>query len=100
MKRGDETSDVDRYTIADGSISATIKRAGAELCSLKNAFQHELVWQAGPAWPRHAPILFPIVGRLKNDALHVRGKSYPMKQHGFARDLDFAWTQNLPHACT
>jgi galactose mutarotase-like enzyme len=88
------------HTISNGSISATIKQAGAELCSLKDAHELELIWQAGPAWPRHAPILFPIVGRLKNDVLHVRGKSYPMKQHGFARDLDFAWTQTLPHACT
>jgi len=91
---------VDRYTISNGLISATIKQAGAELCSLKAAQDHELIWQAGAAWPRHAPTLFPIVGRLKNDVLHVRGKTYPMKQHGFARDLDFAWTQTLPHACT
>jgi galactose mutarotase-like enzyme len=91
---------VDHHTISNGLISATIKAEGAELCSLMNAQEHQLMWQAGPAWPRHAPILFPIVGRLKNDALISRGKTYPMKQHGFARDLRFTWSQSLSHACT
>jgi galactose mutarotase-like enzyme len=90
---------VDHFTITDGAISATIKQHGAELCSLLNAEQHQLIWQAGPAWQRHAPILFPIVGRLKDDVLQWRGNTYPMKQHGFARDRRFTWTQNLPHAC-
>jgi galactose mutarotase-like enzyme len=40
-----------------------------------------------------------VVGKLKGDVLHCRGKTYPMKQHGFARDLRFAWSQNLPHTC-
>jgi galactose mutarotase-like enzyme len=91
---------LEHYTIGNGSLCAIIKQAGAELCSLKDARDHELIWQAGPAWPRHAPILFPIVGRLKNDTLHVRGKSYPMKQHGFARDLDFVLTETSPQSCT
>ena len=33
--------------------------------------------------------MFPIVGRLVNDTLWYRHKSYPMTQHGFARDMDF-----------
>ncbi|MDA9508711.1 hypothetical protein XI09_29550 [Bradyrhizobium sp. CCBAU 11386] len=50
----------------------------------------EFVWQAGPAWPCHASPLFPIVGRLANDELRHRGKTYRMTQHGFARDSRFA----------
>lgn len=91
---------MDCFTISSDSLSATIKAAGAELCSLVDARERELIWQAGPAWPRHAPILFPIVGRLNNDVLHHRGKSYPMKQHGFARDLRFAWSKTQPDTCT
>ena len=68
----------DSHTLHSEEISATIKGAGAELCSLRNAEGLELLWQAGPAWPRHAPLLFPIVGRLKNDELRHRGKTYPM----------------------
>ena len=53
-----------KHTLQSDGISATINADGAELCSLKNSEGLELLWQAGPAWPRHAPILFPIVGRL------------------------------------
>jgi galactose mutarotase-like enzyme len=91
---------LDRYTISNGSLSAVIKADGAELCSLIDARGHQFIWQAGPAWPRHAPVLFPVVGKLRNDVLHWRGKTYPMKQHGFARDLRFTWSQNLPHSCS
>jgi galactose mutarotase-like enzyme len=88
------------HTLASGGVSATIKAEGAELCSLKNSAGVELLWQAGPAWPRHAPILFPIVGRLKNDELRHRGKTYPMTQHGFARDRTFAWRERGKTSCT
>ena len=89
----------DSHTLQSEGISATIKGAGAELCSLKNAEGLELLWQAGPAWPRHSPLLFPIVGRLKNDQLRYRGKTYPMTQHGFARDHRFAWLRREPSLC-
>lgn len=88
------------HTIGSGGITATIAADGAELSSLKNAQGLELLWQAGPAWPRHAPILFPIVGRLKNDELRHRGKVYPMTKHGFARDQCFDWTEQGPRSCT
>src|ERR1700733_13545356 len=88
------------HTLRSDSLSATIKADGAELCSLKSAQGLELLWQAGPAWPRHAPILFPIVGRLKNDELRHRGKIYPMTQHGFARDQRFDWAGREPRSCT
>jgi galactose mutarotase-like enzyme len=88
------------HTLESGKISATVKAEGAELCSLKNSEGLELLWQAGPAWPRHSPNLFPIIGRLKNDALHHRGKTYPMTQHGFARDQTFDWRERGPKSCT
>jgi galactose mutarotase-like enzyme len=90
----------DRYTLRSGGIEATILVHGAELCSLKNAQGVELIWQAGAAWPRHAPLLFPIVGRLKNDELRHRGKAYPMTQHGFARDQAFEWTERAATSCS
>jgi galactose mutarotase-like enzyme len=88
------------HTLTTDNISATIKADGAELCSLKNAQGLELLWQAGAAWPRHAPILFPIVGRLKNDQLRHGGKIYPMTQHGFARDRKFDWRERGATSCT
>ena len=93
------TLSTDRHTLRGSGIEATIKADGAELCSLKNAESLELLWQAGPAWPRHSPLLFPIVGRLKNDELRHRGKTYPMTQHGFARDHRFAWVEQGTASC-
>jgi galactose mutarotase-like enzyme len=90
---------MDIHTIATDHISASIKADGAELCSLKNADDLELLWQAGTEWPRHAPLLFPIVGRLKNDELRHRGQTYPMTQHGFARDSRFVWLEREPTFC-
>ncbi|MCA6106789.1 aldose 1-epimerase family protein [Bradyrhizobium cenepequi] len=89
----------DTHIIASRDITARIKVAGAELCSLKNAEGLELLWQAGPEWPRHAPLLFPIVGRLKNDELRHKGKTYPMTQHGFARDQRFEWVSREAASC-
>jgi galactose mutarotase-like enzyme len=89
----------DTHTISAGGIMATIKADGAELCSLQAADGLELLWQAGPAWPRHAPWLFPIVGRLANDELRHRGQSYRLTQHGFARDLRFQWLERTGRSC-
>ncbi len=88
----------DTRTIRHGSLRATVKSQGAELCSLSKAGS-EFVWQAGPAWPRHAPLLFPIVGRLANDEMRHRGKTYRMTQHGFARDSHFAWLERGENSC-
>jgi galactose mutarotase-like enzyme len=89
----------DRHTLKSNGITATIKADGAELCSLRNAEGLELLWQAGEAWPRHSPMLFPIIGRLKNDQLHHCGKAYPMTQHGVARDHRFEWLNRQPDSC-
>jgi galactose mutarotase-like enzyme len=89
----------DRHTITGKGLSATVLAHGAELCSLKTAEGLELVWQAGAEWRRHAPLLFPIVGRLKGDQLHHGGKSYPMTQHGFARDSRFVWVERGGDFC-
>jgi galactose mutarotase-like enzyme len=89
----------DQHTIHGDGVTATVLAHGAELCSLRTAAGLEYVWQAGPEWKRHAPLLFPIVGKLKNDTLHHRGKSYSMTQHGFARDLRFKWVDRGHSSC-
>ncbi|PDQ18421.1 aldose epimerase [Mesorhizobium sanjuanii] len=90
----------DRLTLHGDGISATIVGQGAELVSLQDTDGLEFLWQAGPAWRRHSPVLFPIVGRLKGDQMRHRGQSYPMTQHGFARDKPFAWEERGARSCT
>lgn len=77
--------------IANEFLTVEINPLGAELTSLKgNVSGLEYLWQADPAvWKRHAPVLFPFVGRSKNDQYTYQGKTYPMGQHGFARDRQF-----------
>ena len=90
----------DRHTLHGDGVTATVLAHGAELCSLKTSAGVELLWQAGPEWPRHAPMLFPIVGKLKNDTLHHHGKSFSMMQHGVARDNLFEWAACDDASCT
>lgn len=76
-------------TIRGASGVAEISEHGAEPHSLRARDGHELLWQAGDAWRRHAPILFPIVGRVPDDTVTVDGRAYPLTQHGFARDQEW-----------
>ncbi len=80
-----------KITLQNHLISATIQSKGAELCSLQTlANSREFLWQADPAhWAKHAPVLFPIVGKLKQNTYHHEGKSYILPRHGFAREMDF-----------
>jgi galactose mutarotase-like enzyme len=89
----------DRHVIQNGYLTAAIKADGAELCSLCDATGEEMLWQALPVWPRHAPVLFPIVGRLKDDTLRHNGRTYHLGQHGFARDHRFAWLNRTASSC-
>ena len=71
-------------------LSIIVSEKGAELQSIKDANGKEYLWQADPNfWPRHSPILFPIVCSVNNDTYRVDGKEYHLPRHGFARDTEF-----------
>lgn len=84
-----------QYTIQNEQFTVVIDSKGAELSSMKSkASGTEYVWQADPSiWARHAPVLFPFVGRLKNKKYTVSGTEYTITQHGFGRDLEFSCTE-------
>jgi galactose mutarotase-like enzyme len=87
----------DLIEIASSGLSAAINPFGAELTHLRGAEGRELMTDADPAWwTGHAPILFPIVGRLNGDVLHIDGADYPMRQHGFARRMPFTVIDRAP----
>lgn len=74
-------------------IQADISAKGAELQSLRHRNGLEYLWQADANfWPKHSPVLFPIVGSLKNDSYIYEGQTYHLPRHGFARDHIFEVT--------
>lgn len=70
-------------------LEVTTKSSGAELTSIKlNGYEY--LWSGDKKyWGRQAPVLFPIVGGLKNGKAVIDGKEYFMGRHGFARDMEF-----------
>ncbi len=79
------------YELKNDVIAICIDSHGAEMKSLKKlSTGTEYMW-CGDAkyWGRTSPVLFPFVGGLKNKEYRVEGKTYPMSQHGFARDMEF-----------
>ncbi|MGM0168597.1 hypothetical protein IGI39_004352 [Enterococcus sp. AZ135] len=82
--------------LENDEITVEILTKGAEIKSIRSKKEGtEYIWQADSKfWNRHAPILFPIVGKLKDDQYELEGKTYTMSQHGFARDREFKVTNH------
>ena len=80
------------HTIENDYLKVSVDDHGAELCSIfDKVHNREVIWQADPAyWKRHAPVLFPNVGRHFEDHYRINGIEYPSSQHGFARDMEFS----------
>ena len=80
-----------KFYLENLKLKVTINQQGAELVSiLSKENGKEYIWNADEKyWKRHAPVLFPIVGSLKDSKFTINGVDYHMSQHGFARDLDF-----------
>ncbi|NJC34926.1 galactose mutarotase-like enzyme [Sphingomonas jejuensis] len=91
----------DRVRIASDALSAEIDPFGAELQRLTTAAGEELLWDGDPAfWTGRAPLLFPIVGALKNGAYRLDGESYTLPKHGFARTSAFALIEQQADSAT
>jgi galactose mutarotase-like enzyme len=77
-------------TIKNSYLIAVINPKGAELISLKTNKNKEYIWEGNPVfWGKHSPVLFPIVGTLKNNSYHYNETEYHLSRHGFARDMEF-----------
>ncbi|ASN22053.1 aldose epimerase family protein [Arthrobacter sp. YN] len=81
--------------IGNDQLSAVIDSTGSELISLQSREQ-ELLWEAGPEWARHAPILCPVIGRVAEDVIRHNGLRYPVTRHGFVRDSGFTVVRSAP----
>ena len=82
------------YTIESANLKVTVNSMGAELYSvICKKTNTELLWQGeAPFWGRRSPVLFPMVGRSKNNMYSCNGQQFEMGGHGFARDNEFAVT--------
>ncbi|CAN5203338.1 aldose 1-epimerase family protein [soil metagenome] len=78
-------------TLDNPKLHVTISTAGAELASIFSKEKNqEFLWQGSLEWwPRRAPVLFPIVGKLNQNSFRYQDKSFSLPQHGFARDSEF-----------
>lgn len=86
------------HKLENAFLSMKIREKGAELVSLFNKMkQIEYIWGGNPAfWARHSPVLFPIIGAVKNDTYYIEQVSYHLSRHGFARDRDFFLSSESP----
>lgn len=51
----------------------------------------EYLWNGDEEyWKYHAPVLFPTVGKVRNNTYRVNDKEYKLPQHGLARTLEFS----------
>lgn len=87
------------FQISNDKITIQVDSLGAELKSLKEvASGREYMWNADPAyWKRTSPVLFPLVGGVKDGVYRLDGQEYPMGQHGFARDMEFKLKSQVAH---
>lgn len=90
---------IEVHSLRNSRHSVNISVKGAQLLSwtchsalngTKWNQKKPVLWVVDDAfWNRVAPVLFPIVGRLKDDQYIHNGNTFEMKQHGFARDAEF-----------
>ena len=77
------------YTLRNSEMEVQVSSKGGELVSLRDAAQTEYIWIGDATyWKRHAPQLFPCIGRLTNNQYRMDGALHEMGQHGFLRDYE------------
>lgn len=90
------------FILENEVLRVEVSSKGAELQTISNkVFGLEYLWNGDPAfWAKRSPVLFPIVGSLKNNTYFYKGKSYQLPRHGFARDMEFQMEKQHPKEIT
>jgi galactose mutarotase-like enzyme len=78
-----------KHRIESSELLVEVNSFGMEISSIRSSHTNqEYLWQGDPAfWTGQAPVLFPIIGRLKNGQMTYKGKSYDIPKHGFVRNI-------------
>lgn len=89
-------------SISNNELNVSIATKGAELQSIVlKATGIEYMWNADPNyWSKKSPVLFPIVGGLKNNSYTYNGNNYSLNRHGFARETEFKVTNHTANSVT
>lgn len=83
-----------KYILQNAKIFAEIDSHGAELTDLKYDGEQVLYKKHPDFWQRQSPVLFPIVGGLKDKKYFYNNEEFSLSQHGFARDEEFVLAQS------
>lgn len=85
------------YELKNGRFTAKVDSLGAQLVSLKGENGFEYIWTGDETyWKGQAPVLFPIVGALREGRAKIGGEWFEMGQHGFARRREFSLAEQAP----
>lgn len=78
-------------SIENSQLKISIESKGAELKSVFHKVHLlEYMWDSNPdVWAKSSPVLFPIVGELKDKTYRYKGGLYHLPRHGFAREKEF-----------
>lgn len=83
-----------QFQLQKGPCTAVVDTRGGELVSFRDGGETQYIWGGDPAyWSGRNPVLFPIVGTLKNGRVRIQGREYEMGRHGFARGSEFTLAQ-------
>jgi len=87
-----------KIEITHHTSKATIDTLGAELITLEKEGNH-YIWTVDELfWNKTSPILFPIVGRLRNDSYTINNETFSLPRHGFARNFEFRVLEQTPNS--
>lgn len=89
----------DALSLRSEAIEASVAPLGAELVRL-GCRGRDLLWPGDARfWAGRSPLLFPVVGKVRDGCIRVAGRSYPMPQHGFARTSRFEVVETTARGC-
>ena len=78
------------YVLTQNGARATLDSEGGMMTGYTLPDGAPCLWTRNAAyWASCAPLLFPVVGALRDDTLRIDGYAYPMPKHGFARKKQF-----------
>src|SRR5918993_840617 len=87
-------------TISSPQLRAEVSAQGAELIRLQDEQGHDWLWDGDPAfWTGRSPLLFPIIGSVRNDRICINGLEYELPRHGFARTSHFEIEESNSSQC-